>query len=346
MNRRASVSVIAIGAMGLFFAAVGQADPVRIPQRWASSGTTYAETDSLAALVLPEGVVQVYATSKEGDRVDVFEGETGKFIRSFGKRGNGPGELAYPNGIVAAYIGGYPIVWVVERDNHRVQAFFADMNTPLGTFGADALHRPYGCSLSETDGKLYLYVTDTEVPADKTVKVFEVEFKAPVMTARLVRSFGDAKGAGKIHEAESIAVDDRNGRVLLCDEDKKQHDVKVYGADGVFADKTFGQEEIAREPEGVALLDGPGDGLIILTDQQKKLSVWHLYDRKTLKHLGAFTGEPTIANTDGICVFEKPFGPFKAGAMFAVHDDSEIRAYALEDIIAVVRQGEASTAGP
>ncbi len=42
-----------------------------------------------------------------------------------------------------------------------------------------------------------------------------------------------------------------------------------------------------------------GSGYWIATDQFRDRSLFHVFDRRTLKHLGAFSGRVT-ANTDGV----------------------------------------------
>lgn len=335
MHNRAYVIGVLLAA---WHVAPAVSEPVRVPQRWASTGVNYAETDSLAAARLDDGAVRVFATAKEGDRIDVFDATNGKFIKSFGSAGNGPGQFAYPNGIVVAALDGKPYILIIERDNHRVQAFRADNLAPAGVFGGAELHRPYGAALATIDGAPHLFVTDTEVPAAETVNVYELALDGSSVRGTFVRSFGDADGPGFVRDPESIAIDPQHGHVLLCDEHKSARDVKVYTLDGTFTGKTLGRSEVEREPEGIVVVDSPAGGAIILTDQQKALSVWHLYDRRTFEHLGAFTGDPTVANTDGICFFADPFGPFPAGALFAVHDDADIRAYALADVLKTAKR--------
>lgn len=314
-----------------------------VSQRWASTGTSYAETDSLTACRLKSGVVRVFATAKDGDRIDIFDGSTGKFVGHHGKSGARVGEFRYPNGIVAVELGSRsptahdaqrtPLILVIERDNHRVQAFHPDTLQPAGIFGEDVLTRPYGGAVSYRGDGAFLYVTDTDVPPEETVRVFRLRRdNQGQIQAQLVRTFGDKDGPGVVHEAESIVVDDKYERILLCDEHANERNVKVYTRDGEFTGRTFGGEHVTREPEGIAIVDTPTGGYIILTDQQKELTVWHLFDRKTYRHLAAFTGQPRVANTDGICVYQAPLRGFPAGAMFAVHDDADVRAYSLAEI--------------
>jgi len=369
-------------------AAAGRATRI-VAQQWASSKIDYAETDSLAACKMKDGSVQVFATAKGGDRLDIYDASTGKFLRHFGGKGTAVGQFKYPNGIVvvefsraaAASARGddaprnartasssqpstqpamqrssqpngqgteqptgrassqpaeTPIeperfVLVVERDNARVQVLRPDGPTPVSTFGERDLKRPYGAAVSYSGGDVHLYVTDTDVSPDYVVHQYKLALQGDRFVAEHVRFFGETEGHGLIQEAESVCVDDRLGRVLLCDE--KSQDVKVYTTAGEFTGKTFAKGLVQGDPEGIQICDSPGGGFVVLTDQQSGITIWRLFDREQYQHLGSFTGMPTVANTDGICIYASPLAGFPAGALFAVHDDTEIRAYALGDVI-------------
>ncbi len=318
-----------------------------VAEAWSSQGADYAETDSVAVCRVDNDELRLFATAKDGDRIDVFDAETGRFLQHVGSTGTEPGRFKYPNGIVAvrfpAQDGGpgrasaREAFLVVERDNARVQAFWADDLQPAGTFGHDVLHRPYGAAVSYRRGDIDLFVTDTEVPLDRTVHCFRLSMEGRVVQAHHVRAFGERSGKGAVLEAESVVVDDRLGRVLLCDEHETRSNVKVYTLDGGFTGTTFGEGFIQREPEGIVVHDDPDRGLVIVTDQRPDVSIWHVFDRKDYRHLAAFTGRPAVANTDGICLYPHPFGRFRAGAFYAVHDDADIRAYAVADILSSVR---------
>ena len=327
-------------------------DLTPIRQVWASTGTSYAETDSLAACRLQSGDVWVFATAKDGDRIDVFDAIAGRFLKSHGTPGTAPGQFRYPNGIVTVEFSTAnergpartPLILIIERDNHRVQAFYPGDQRPAGLFGSDVLKRPYGGAVSYRPDGVYLYVTDTEVPRNQTVRAFRLTLTPTGdLTADLVRTFGDPDGPGAILEAESIAIDDRAGRVLLCDEDPSQHNVKVYTLDGQFTGQVFGGQYVKREPEGIVVVDTPAGGYVVLTDQQEDLSVWHVFDRQTYTHRAAFTGQPLVANTDGICIYPAALPRFPGGAFFAVHDDADVRAYPLD---AITRLAESPVTHP
>ena len=47
---------------------------------------------------------------------------------------------------------------------------------------------------------------------------------------------------------------------------------------------------------------------------------------------GAFSGAVT-ANTDGVALTGRSFGPFSRGAFYAVHDDGNVAAFDLAEIV-------------
>lgn len=329
--------VALVVAVPVCIASLTVEEPRRIPQAWVSSGAPpVKEIDSLAAGRMADGQVRLYATVKSSHRVDVYDAATGRFLSSIGKSGTGPGEFRYPNGIVVVALstgdgGARSAILVVERDNARVQAFWADSHEPAGQFGKGELDKPYGCAISRSGGRTTLYVTDDGEKADRRVHIYELGAADGVVKARHVRSFGDADGPGKIRSAETIVADDRNERLLICDEDER--DIKIYTLDGRFAGRTLAGGRILGDPEGLALLDGPENGLVVATDQRKDLSLWHAFCRSSLEPRFTFTGATSITNTDGICVFAEPFGPFPQGAMFAVNNDRDIHAFALQQVV-------------
>jgi 3-phytase len=323
------------------------ADIRSVAQAWQSSGVAYANTDSLAACRMPDGSVRLFATAKEGNRIDAFDASTGKFVASLGSRGDQPGQFERPNGIVTAEFGAsrklasrHPtsqaVLLVIERDNARVQAIWPTSLESAGIFGGDKLRRPYGGTVwSGPDGPV-LYVTDTNVPPAETVKAFRLRTNGRSIEAEHVRTFGDADGPGAIRTAESIVVDPRRQRLLICDEEGRPPQVKEYTMDGKFTGRTFAAGLVQGDPEGIVVVDHGPKGFILLTDQRKAITIWHVFDRESFDHVCSFTGEPNIANTDGICLFTDPFKQFPTGALFAVHDDADIRAYSLGEVLGLI----------
>lgn len=76
-----------------------------------------------------------------------------------GRPGTEPGEFGYPNGI---FITG-DLVFVVERDNHRIQVMRLPGFRPLGFFGLDILQRPYGvAAFGDPATGMDVYITVAE----------------------------------------------------------------------------------------------------------------------------------------------------------------------------------------
>lgn len=334
---------------GVLTGAAQASPPAVVPQLWATQGVEPAETDSLAVAPGADGRLLLFATAKTGDRVDVFDARTGAFVQHMGKPGRGPGEMDRPNGIAVVSFeakGGLPqrhAICVVERDNARVQFFWSDTLMPAGMCGSDVLVKPYGAAIWHGPGDgATLYVTDVNPAPEARVHRFELARDGERISGRHVAKFGDARRPGLINTPESIAVDAAAGRLLICDEDAAHRDVKVYTLDGRFTGQAFGAAQVKREPEGIVVVDGangkPDSGFIILTDQQKELSVWHIYTRDAYRHVGAFTGSPRIANTDGIAFWSEGAGEGARGWFYAVNDDAHVCAFDLQRIRQLAEQ--------
>lgn len=329
----------------LFFAAnLSAADdrsksaPVEIMQAWGSWGTEYRNTDSLAVVTLPTGAVRLFATSKSGDYVDIYDAGNGEQVGRVGERGDKPGQFDRPNGIAAVNVpissrgDTRPAIVVVERDGRRVQAIWADTLKPAGIL-ATKLRKPYGIAVSYEQKSPLLYVTDAESAPTERVHVYRLARLEEELRAELVRSFGEAEGPGEVELPESIAVDDAGDRVFVCDEQVGEKNVKVYTRKGEFTGKTFAGGHIEGEPEGLVVWQPEGGRrVVILTDQRPSFSVWRVYDAETFAHIGNFTGSPKIANSDGVAIFPAALGNYMHGLFFAVNDDSDIRAYDLSTI--------------
>lgn len=310
----------------------------RVPQVWASSGVEYGHTDSLAAARLADGSVRIFATAEKKDRIDVFDAGNGAWIASFGESGKGPGQFKQPSGVAVAHLPGgdgrsRAVVLVVERDNRRVQAVWADGLASAGTFGETELRRPLGIAVAgDGDGAL-VFVTDARAANTERVRVYRLWRTGDALQAKLQRNFGEADGPGLLRAVESIAVDERERRVLVCDEDRRQKNVKVYDFDGRFTGTVFGERLVRGAPDGLVVCERAAGGAVIVTDRQPDGTVWYVFDRVTYEWRDTFVSQSPIANTDGIAVFEEAFGGFERGAFFAVNDDQDIRAYALADAL-------------
>lgn len=305
------------------------------------------ELDSLAAWQPPGGGLWVIATAKRSNRLLVFDGDSGALLRRFGERGAAPGQFNRPNGI-AVY---GDLLFVVERDNRRVQVLSLPALRPLATFGEHELRSPYGLWLHALDGeRLELLVTDSYLADIATltvpplaelgerIKRFEVLLDGEAIAARHTGSFGDTGEAGALRMVESIAGDVEHQRLLIAEEDARVGTtLRVYGFDGGFTGTNLPARHFKAQAEGVALWScADGGGWWIATDQSTRNTVFHVFDRASLAYRGSFAGR-TVANTDGIALVRHGSSRFPAGALYVVHDDLALAAFDWRDIAATLK---------
>jgi 3-phytase len=302
---------------------------------------TLDDVDSPTVWHGDEGQHWVLTTAKATDVVIVNDAATGAEIRRIGGTGKGSGQLDRPNGVTALD----DLLLVVERDNARLQAFSLPGLESLGTFGEEQLRRPYGIAAYQDDqGRIELYVTDNyelvedEIPPDSAlgerVEQFRVWLEDGELRHEHVRTFGETTGDGVLRKVETIGVDAENDRVVIAEELEPDSHWKIYHLDGRFSGQVFGRGYFPHEAEGLALYACPeGGGYWIATDQDEKTNTFHVFDRRTLEHLGAFSGA-TTRNTDGVALTQTGFGPFPAGAFYAVHNDGNIAAFSWAEIAA------------
>lgn len=327
------------------------------------------EIDSVAVWMPPAGVQSpalLFATAKKGDAIRVYDAGNGTPLGSIGRKGSGFSELKRPNGV--AVFGDR--LYVVERDNHRVQVFALPSRQCVGVFGGDDLIKPYGIAIAPADdapGQLAVYVTDDYDVDDRMaaggaefthrVKLYHVNAEGRTLQARLVRAFGERSGEGVLHKVESIAIDAARKRLLLCDEIDEC--LKLYTLGGDFSGEVWGKGIYENDAEGIALVRaedlpvsatvalGPpgGGGWIIASDQglaQTKLRVFDLAG----KHYGFVVAEPALANTDGLTLVSGAGAPLAGGALYCVHDDRRVQAYRLADVFAALPRAGAAAGTP
>lgn len=281
----------------------------------------------------------VLTTAKATDVILVNDAATGVEIRRVGGTGDGPGQLDRPNGVAAVD----DLLLVVERDNARLQAFSLPGLEPLGTFGEEQLRRPYGiAAYQDGQGRIELYVTDNYeltddvIPPDnllgERIEHFRVWLEDGAFRHEHVRTFGDTSGPGVLRKVETIGVDPAHDRVLIAEELEPDSHWKIYGLDGRFSGQVFGRGYFPHEAEGLALYAcSDGGGYWVATDQDEEANTFHVFDRVTLEHLGAFSGA-TTRNTDGVALTQAGFGRFPAGAFYAVHNDGNLAAFSWAEI--------------
>ena len=359
-----SVRFAAFSVVLAFLAACG-VTPMRgmppgtktIPERYVSQAWDGEELDSLATWTAGDGRVWLIASGKSSNRLSVFDAATGERLRTFGAAGKGAGQFDRPNGLAVIEPGpgaGKALLFVVERDNRRVQGLSLPEFTPVGSFGDDVLRSPYGIWIHATGtGQLEAYVTDSfmygarfdVVPPlpelAQRVRRFRVRIDGDAIAATPAGSFGDTSESGALRMVESLAGDPAHDRLLIADEATSPHrrgsNLREYTLAGRFTGRSLPEGSFNAEAEGVALWTCPDDtGYWIAVDQLTPLTRFHLFDRDTLQHRGTWQGE-TVSDTDGIALHATPTPAFPGGALYAVHQDKAIAAFDLRDVARTLR---------
>jgi len=318
-------------------------EPVTVVESYVSAESLADELDSLATWPTEDGRTWLIATGKSSHRLVVFDADTGEQLRTFGAEGEAPGQFRRPNGV--AVHGDH--LFVVERDNHRVQVLSLPDFAVVGSFGQAQLRSPYGIWLTEKEpGEMEVYVTDSfmygkkfdVVPPfaelDQRVRRYRVSFDPDgAMRAQYAGAFGDTGEQTALRMVESIAGDPANDRLLIADEDRRHlSTLREYSFSGRYTGRTLPQDAFGAEAEGVALWTCPdGSGYWVAVDQLAPLTLFHLFDRVTLLPRGTFRGAVT-ARTDGVALHAAASEGFPGGALYAVHDDKSVTAFDLRDV--------------
>ena len=328
----------AVAAAAKAPAPAGERQIATVAEAFLSPMTPEDNIDSPAAWQAPDGSTWLIATAKATDKLVVYDGSTGRHIRDVGSAGTGLGQFDRPNGIAVTD----DLLWIVERDNHRVQVFSLPAFTPLAVFGAGDLRKPYGLWVDTRNAGYSVYVTDSWddgedaqgndilpplAQLDKRVRRYDVQRSGTTLDATLAASIGDTSEAGALRVVESIWGDPANDRLIIAEEDETYaNEFKVYTLAGRFTGTTFGRDVFKAQAEGVMLRTCGRGGWWVTTEQGKGRSVFHLFDRHTLKPVGAFQGN-AVANTDGIWMMQDATRRFPQGALYAVHDDQGVVAF-------------------
>lgn len=317
-------------------------EPVIIDELWFTDHSPAENVDAPAVWRGPDGASWLFATAKSSHSILLKDGLNGRSIRRIGGRGAFPGQFDRPNGISVA--GDY--LYIVERDNRRVQIFTLPDLISRATFGSDVLEKPYSLYvLQKSDELHHVYVTDSfegpdgELPPlaelNRRVHLFEVEINGTVVEGEHVKSFGDTSGAGILHVVESIYGDPAHGHLLIADEDEETpgaRNIKIYDFAGNFTGRTVGEGFFVAQPEGIALWEtGPETGYWIFTDQGKTTNRFLFFDRVDFSFKGAFYGR-YLLNTDGIWLDPVPTERYPEGLFYAVDNDASVAAFCLREI--------------
>lgn len=324
----------------------GGSAAVEVRERWTSTAMPGEDLDSPSLWRDgATGVAEVLVTAKQGNRLHRLDLADGAVVGTVGRAGTALGTFDRPNGIAVRD----SLVFVVERDNHRVQLFTLPSFRSLGSFGTELLVKPYGIWVAPAgrDGRR-VYVTDSydaggEANRDtllmnRRVWMFDVRSEGDSVVAIPIRSFGDTAGRGVLHIVESLWADSVSGSLLIADEDTARGmNAKVYDSEGRFTGRTVGDSVFRHQVEGIALdARADGSGYWVVSDQGKARTTFHLFDRTTWRHVGSFHGART-ANTDGIWLDASPLPGFPRGVLLAVDDDAAVAAFDWGAVLSALR---------
>lgn len=323
---------------------------VVVAEAWVSENTPEDNVDSPASWRDKDGKLKVAATAKSTDQLIVYDGDSGKRLRTVGGSGAGLGQLNRPNGIS---IVDDKFAFVVERDNHRVQMFALPDFTPLLVFADADLVQPYGLWVRRLDESYEVIVSDNYtlgedangddiIPPlaqlDRRFRRYRVDQAGGKWTAKAAGHFGDTSTAGAIRVTESVFGDEANKRLLIAEEDVATGTrLREYALDGKYAGRDVGAANYRAQAEGIALMRCTGgSGWWVASDQFDDRTVFHLFDRRTLEHAGSFVGNVT-GLTDGVWLDERGDARFPQGVLYASHLDVAVSAFDWRDIAAALK---------
>lgn len=325
---------------------------VVVKEAFVTPSTPEENIDSPASW-LQDGKRMLVASAKATDQLVVYDGDTGQRLRTVGGTGTALGQLQRPNG-VATIDDRY--LFVVERDNHRVQMFQLPDFTPLLAFGADALQQPYGLWVQPKGEGYEVLVSDAYMAGedaqgediipplaqlDRRFRRYELTQAGGKWTARDAGAFGDTGAAGAIRVPESLFGDAANNRLLVAEEDVPTGTLlREYDLQGRYLGRDVGKGQYVAQAEGIALMRcADGSGWWVASDQFADRTVFHLFDRRSLAHVGSFTGEVT-GLTDGVWLDERGDARFPQGVLYASHLDLGVAAFDWRDIAAALELPE------
>ena len=317
---------------------------VVVAEAFVTASTPDDNIDSPASW-LQDGKLMLVASAKATDQLVVYDGDTGKRLRTVGGSGEALGKLSRPNGIATI---DDRFVFVVERDNHRVQLFQLPDFKPLLTFGEDALQKPYGLWVRRMGAGYEVLVSDAYMAGedaegddivpplaqlDRRFRKYEVMQVDGEWNAKATGAFGDTTTAGAIRVPESLFGDEANNRLLIAEEDVPTGTrLREYDLQGRYLGRDVGKGRYVAQAEGIALMRcADGSGWWVASDQFSDRTVFHLFERNSLRHAGSFAGKVT-GLTDGVWLDERGDARFPQGAFYASHLDLGVAAFDWRDI--------------
>jgi hypothetical protein len=179
--------------------------------------------------------------------VPVFD-SAGKFVRTIGSKGSGPGELLSAANVVA---GRGDTIWITDRQNARISAFSAD--------GRFLTARPLPGML---DGLVQLSTGEMVINAVVVGKGAGKRAHVIDTAGNLIRSFVDAGAGGPPDGPERFVFTPDRGTGGLVSAARSRYDIRVWSADGIVS------RSVQRSPGWFVIRppgkfdEGPGASLV------------------------------------------------------------------------------------
>ena len=170
------------------------------PGEWHDFGHLRLFNEPNEAVVGPTGDVFVLQGHGKGESLVLKFDRDGNFIKTWGKKGRGPGEFDLPHSLVFDAQG---LLYIADRNNARIQVFDAD-----GAFVRESKHPGTPCGLFMTpDQTIWL-------AHGHTGQIMTLDLKGNVLGT--MAGAGQGKTPGKYGEAHYIAVSAR-GEIYVAD---------------------------------------------------------------------------------------------------------------------------------
>ncbi len=178
--------------------------PLAVDMDWSPLGLAFDRDGNL------------YVSEVSAHRVVVLD-PGGQVVTTFGRAGQGAGELMFPNGLA---VDGQGRVFVADSNNARVQ-IFDRQGGYVGQLGADETQGALGLAFGLDIAGERLFVVDT---AAQTVRVYDV-----AGSPRYLFSFGQrGVGEGYFNYPMGVAAQPRARRLYIADRDNDRIQVWEY----------------------------------------------------------------------------------------------------------------------
>jgi len=298
----------------------------------------------------------LFVTAKNTDELLVFDKRTLILLQSIQKISGAP-QFNKPNGI--KIIDNLLFVTNVrQKKNGSLQIFtILELETGIKSFiklkfltQVNKLRMPYGIDVVKLPNppmkNFYVYViflacNNFENNGEIIEYRLIVNFDSTIKELKLLKRNLPMNPKSYIHTLgfiESIKADFDNKKLFIADETNQI--VYTFPLFSIRWDENkilFDGFNKKNDPEGIAI----SEKYIVLTQQgaTAKETLFHVFDRNSLKHIGHFYGRNT-KNTDGIVVDPE------TNYMYTIDDDRRVSKFNLNDIVEKLKKYHINTKEP